>query len=79
MYFVQIGSILLAFCVQLSHVSTDLFQNIFKFCTFFPKFSNILRSFNISLPFSEILHPCPYLPEFALSDTDYKFLDIECD
>ena len=40
-----------------------LFSNIFKVCTFFPTFSNILPLFNISLAFSEKLHPCPYFLE----------------
>ena len=31
--------------------SPALFQNIFKFCTYLPKFSNIFPFFNISLHF----------------------------
>ena len=37
-----------------------LFQNIFKFCTFLPKFSNIF------CPFSEKSHECPYFLEQTL-------------
>ena len=39
------------------------FQNIFKFCTFLLKFSNIVPFFNISLLFFEKLHPCCYFLE----------------
>ena len=40
-----------------------LFQNIFKFCTFLPKFSNILPFFAFFWPFPEKSHVCPYFLE----------------
>ena len=56
-------------CMQ----SPALFQNIFKFCIFLPKFSNILPLFNIFkyfspffCPFSEKSHACPDFLEQAL-------------
>ena len=36
--------------------SPPLFQNIFKLCTFLPKFSNILPFLPFYCPFSEISH-----------------------
>ena len=44
------------------------FQNIFKFRTFLPKFSNILPFFVLFCPFSEKLHACPYFLEQALGE-----------
>ena len=38
-----------------------LFQNIFRFCTFLFKFSNILTIFNIYLPFFFKIAPMPML------------------
>ena len=58
--------------------SPALFQNIFKFCTFSPKFSNILPFlpfFNIFLPyicpFSENLKAWPYFLGPALTAKKY--------
>ena len=39
------GHILAVSCIQQSHTEADFFQNIFKFCTFRAKFSNILPFF----------------------------------
>ena len=46
--------------------SPALFQSIFRFCTFLPKFSNILPFFHIFCHFSEKAHAYPYLLEQAL-------------
>ena len=45
-----------------------LFQNIFKFCTFLPKFWYNLPFFVLFCPFSEKLHTCHYFLEQALQD-----------
>ena len=51
------GPFLAVYCVQQSHTITcALFQNIFRFCTFLSKFSNISPHF---CPFSETSHGCP--------------------
>ena len=43
--------------------STFFFQNIFKFYTFLPKFSNILPALIFFCPFSEKSHAGPYFLE----------------
>ena len=54
--------------------SPALFQNIFKFCTFLPKFSNILPFFALFKHFLVFWcfffwksHACPYFLEYALT------------
>ena len=47
---------LAVYCGPLSHAITCIFPNIFKFCTFLPKFSNNLPFFTLFCPFSEKLH-----------------------
>ena len=41
-----------------ARIPPALFQKIFKFCTFLPKFSDILSFLNIILTFSKKLHAC---------------------
>ena len=47
---------LAVYCGPLSHAITCIFPNIFKFCTFLPKFSNNLPFFTLFCPFSEKSH-----------------------
>ena len=49
-----IEPILAVYCVQ-----SCPFSKQFQICTYFPKFSNILPSFNISLPFFWKITPTP--------------------
>ena len=56
---------LLHACDSRTHEAA-LFQNIFKFCTFLPKSSNILPSFALFFPFSERSHACRFFEEQAL-------------
>ena len=50
-----------------SHTHEAVLQNIFKFCTFLPKFSNILPLIVLFLPFFEKSHIYPYFLQEGLS------------
>ena len=57
------GPILAAYCFRLLNAITCLFQNISKFCTFFPNFQIFYPFSTFLCPFSKKLHPCPYFLE----------------